>query len=106
MEIGIIGAGAAGLTAAWLLNGNHNVTLFEKQDRLGGHAQTVDIEIDGFEAQRSLSAFQGQNNLWLAGLYTHDIDSHESAIRSAVKVAEGLDPRSAGLKLLIESHSF
>ncbi|HKE03614.1 MAG TPA: FAD-dependent oxidoreductase, partial [Blastocatellia bacterium] len=47
MDIGIIGAGAAGLTAAWLLNDNHNVTLFEKQNRLGGHAHTVDVEIDG-----------------------------------------------------------
>ncbi|MCI0389640.1 MAG: FAD-dependent oxidoreductase [Acidobacteria bacterium] len=47
MDIGIIGAGAAGLAAAWLLNDNHNVTLFEKQNRLGGHAHTVDFEIDG-----------------------------------------------------------
>ena len=70
------------------------------------HSPLPKIGLRYFEAQRSLAAFQGQNNLWLAGLYTHDIDSHESAIRSAVKVAEGLDPRSAGLKLLIESHSF
>jgi predicted NAD/FAD-binding protein len=59
-----------------------------------------------FEAQRSLVALQGQNNLWLAGLYTHDVDSHESAILSAVKVAERLDPQSANLKRLIESRSF
>ena len=47
MRIGIIGAGAAGLTACWLLSENHDVTLFEKQDRLGGHAQTVEVEQDG-----------------------------------------------------------
>ena len=41
MRIGIIGAGAAGLTASWLLSENHDVTLYEKQDRLGGHAHTV-----------------------------------------------------------------
>lgn len=47
MEIGIIGAGASGLTAAWLLQEHHNVTVFEKQDRVGGHAHTVDIAVDG-----------------------------------------------------------
>lgn len=47
MDIGIIGAGAAGLTAAWLLNDNHNVTVFEKENRLGGHAHTVEVERDG-----------------------------------------------------------
>jgi predicted NAD/FAD-binding protein len=47
MRIGIIGGGAAGLTTAWLLERDHDVTLFEKDDRLGGHAHTVDIEVDG-----------------------------------------------------------
>jgi uncharacterized protein len=47
MQIGIIGAGASGLTAAWLLQEHHNVTVFEKQDRLGGHAHTVDVGVDG-----------------------------------------------------------
>jgi predicted NAD/FAD-binding protein len=47
MRIGIIGAGAAGLTACWLLSENHDVTLFERQDRLGGHAHTVEVEQNG-----------------------------------------------------------
>src|SRR5258707_7843538 len=47
MKIGIIGSGGAGLTAAWLLQAHHEVTLFEKQDRFGGHADTVDVEQDG-----------------------------------------------------------
>jgi predicted NAD/FAD-binding protein len=47
MNIGIIGAGAAGLTAAWLLNENHNVTIFEKESRLGGHAHTIEVATDG-----------------------------------------------------------
>lgn len=44
MRIGIIGAGAAGLTASWLLSDHHEVTVFEKESRLGGHAHTVEIE--------------------------------------------------------------
>ncbi len=47
MRIAIIGAGAAGLTASWLLSENHDVTLFERQDRLGGHAHTVEVEQNG-----------------------------------------------------------
>jgi predicted NAD/FAD-binding protein len=47
MRIGIIGGGASGLITAWLLQQNHQVTLFEKQDRLGGHANTIEIESKG-----------------------------------------------------------
>ena len=47
MRIGIIGGGAAGLATAWLLERDHDVTLFEKDERFGGHAHTVDIEVDG-----------------------------------------------------------
>lgn len=45
MKIGIIGAGAAGLVAAWLLNEHHEVTVFERQHRPGGHAYTADITL-------------------------------------------------------------
>ncbi len=58
---------------------------------------------DYFRMQPKLAARQGQDRLWLAGLYTHDIDCHESAILSAVKVAEGLAPRSANLTRLLGS---
>ncbi|GAA5196059.1 FAD-dependent oxidoreductase [Microbacterium jejuense] len=55
MRIGIIGGGAAGLSTAWLLEQHHDVTLFEKDDRLGGHAHTIDIEVAG----RTLSVDAG-----------------------------------------------
>jgi uncharacterized protein len=47
MKIAIIGSGIAGLTAAWLLDQNHEVTIFEKNEVLGGHALTVNFEING-----------------------------------------------------------
>jgi len=46
-KIAVIGAGIAGLGAAWALRKVHDVTVFEKRDRLGGHANTVDIDYDG-----------------------------------------------------------
>ncbi len=47
MRIAIIGGGVAGLTAAWLLQDQHDVTLIERAPRFGGHAHTVHIERDG-----------------------------------------------------------
>lgn len=44
--VAVIGSGAAGLGAAWLLaRGGYTVHLFESQSRAGGHANTVDIPI-------------------------------------------------------------
>ena len=47
MHVAIIGAGGAGLTSAWLLNGSHDVPLYEKEDRLSGHAHTLTIDVKG-----------------------------------------------------------
>ncbi len=47
MKVGIIGAGAAGLATAWLLDKDHEIILFERQERIGGHAQTVPISVNG-----------------------------------------------------------
>lgn len=47
MEIAVIGAGIAGLTAAHRLAPQHRVTLFEANDYPGGHTHTVDVEWRG-----------------------------------------------------------
>jgi uncharacterized protein len=43
-KIAVVGSGISGLSAAWLLSKNHRVTLFEKDDRLGGHSNTVNVK--------------------------------------------------------------
>lgn len=40
-SIGIVGAGIAGLTCAYLLSSEHRVTVFEADARVGGHSNTV-----------------------------------------------------------------
>lgn len=42
-HIAVVGAGAAGLSAAWLLSRRYRVTLYEADRRLGGHANTVEV---------------------------------------------------------------
>ena len=39
----VIGSGDAGLTAAYLLQRRYDVTLFEADDRVGGHAHTHEL---------------------------------------------------------------
>lgn len=47
MRIAIIGSGIAGLASAWWLDGEHEVTLFEANDYLGGHTHTHDVRVGG-----------------------------------------------------------
>lgn len=56
-----------------------------------------------FEAQRSLAPIQSRDNLWFAGMYTHDVDCHESAITSGIQVAQCLAPEAPRLKQLFPS---
>ena len=45
MKIAIIGSGISGLTSAYLLNRNHDITVFEANDYIGGHTHTHNIKI-------------------------------------------------------------
>jgi len=47
MRIAIIGSGIAGLVCAWKLGRDHDVTLYEANDYLGGHTHTHSVEQDG-----------------------------------------------------------
>ncbi len=47
MRIGIIGAGGAGLCAAWLLEQDHEVVVFERNAVPGGHARTTSVDRGG-----------------------------------------------------------
>jgi uncharacterized protein len=41
MRIAVIGAGVAGPGAAWSLSRHHNVVVYEREARFGGHASTT-----------------------------------------------------------------
>lgn len=47
-RIAVIGAGISGLACAYFLSRAHEVILFEADNYLGGHTNTVDVNLDGF----------------------------------------------------------
>lgn len=46
-KVAIVGGGISGLTAAYALRDHAYTTLFEANDYIGGHTNTVDIEVEG-----------------------------------------------------------
>ncbi|WWC69966.1 uncharacterized protein I206_103910 [Kwoniella pini CBS 10737] len=51
MRIAIVGTGVSGISALWLLNefSEHEVNIYEKDDRPGGHTNTVEFKREGKE---------------------------------------------------------
>ena len=49
-SVAVVGSGVAGLTAAYVLGRDREVTLFEADDRFGGHAHTHQIDEHGVDS--------------------------------------------------------
>lgn len=47
MKLAIVGTGIAGMTAAHLLHEEHDLTIFEAGAYIGGHTNTVDVNLQG-----------------------------------------------------------
>jgi predicted NAD/FAD-binding protein len=47
LKIAIAGTGISGLSAAWLLSQRHQVTVYERADRVGGHSNTILAAVGG-----------------------------------------------------------
>jgi uncharacterized protein len=71
-SVAVIGAGVSGLTAAYLLSRTHEVTLFEAESRLGGHAHTHDVTDSDGRQHAVDSGFIVHNDVtypWLRKLF-------------------------------------
>jgi predicted NAD/FAD-binding protein len=47
MRIAIIGTGISGMTSAYLLSEDHEVVVYEANNYIGGHTNTVDVSLNG-----------------------------------------------------------
>src|SRR5512135_417535 len=47
LKVAIVGTGISGLSAAWLLSQCHDVTVYERADRIGGHSNTILASVGG-----------------------------------------------------------
>lgn len=73
MKIAVIGSGISGNSAAWALHKKHEVTLYERRKRLGGHSATVDIDYDGqsISVDTGFIVYNGLNYPNLTALFDH-----------------------------------
>ena len=71
MKIAVVGSGIAGLGAAWLLSRQHEVVLFEREARLGGHTHTHRVTMQGreFAVDTGFIVFNNENYPLLARLF-------------------------------------
>jgi uncharacterized protein len=75
-SVAVIGAGVSALSAAYLLSRTHDVTVFEAEGRLGGHAHTHDLTDSDGQPQAVDSGFIVCNKVtypWLRGTPTSSI---------------------------------
>ncbi|MEO0329049.1 MAG: FAD-dependent oxidoreductase [Pseudomonadota bacterium] len=92
MKIAVIGSGIAGNAAAWALSRKHNVTVYEKQNRLGGHSATVDFEADGIRlpVDTGFIVYNEQNYPLLTKLLAFlDVETKPSEMTFSVSLDDG-----------------
>ena len=91
-NIAVIGSGISGLSAAWLLSKNHNVTLLEADTRLGGHTNTVDMDVNGetVAVDTGFICFNSATYPNLVALFDHlDVAVHDTTMGFAVSRFSG-----------------
>lgn len=101
-RIAIVGAGVTGLGAAWLLHKTHTVTLFEKNDYLGGHTHTIEVpQADGshLPVDTGFIVYNERNYPNLIGLLAElDVPTRAASMSFAFSLNQGeLEYSGSGL---------
>ncbi|NBN62405.1 NAD(P)-binding protein [Microvirga tunisiensis] len=92
MRIAVIGSGISGNSAAYALCDQHEVILYEKRLRPGGHSATVDIDYDGLPmtVDTGFIVYNELNYPNLTALFAHlDVKTEASDMSFALSVDGG-----------------
>lgn len=94
MRIAIIGTGIAGNAAAYALSTStgHDLTIYEREGRLGGHSATVDVTLDGMTmaVDTGFIVYNEMNYPNLTALFAHlGIATQDSTMSFAVSARGG-----------------
>ena len=92
LRVAVVGSGISGSSAAWALNPVHDVTLYESQDRPGGHTATVDVDHDGVPVavDTGFIVYNEANYPDLTALFAHlGVTTHESDMSFSLSLDHG-----------------
>jgi len=91
-RIAVIGTGVSGLGSAYLLHPDHDITVYEKAGRIGGHSRTVTVDYDGqaIPVDTGFIVFNRPNYPNLSGLFAHlGVSTHASDMTFAASIRDG-----------------
>ncbi|MBD8555785.1 FAD-dependent oxidoreductase [Rhizobium sp. CFBP 8762] len=92
LKIAVVGSGVSGSSAAWALHTAHDVTLYEKDQRAGGHTATVDIDYDGTKlaVDTGFIVYNEANYPNLTALFAHlGVQTHQSDMSFSLSLDNG-----------------
>ena len=104
MKIAVIGSGISGLSAAYYLSKKHKVDLFEKDNKFGGHANTLKVIYDNKKqvaVDIGFMVFNQKTYPKLINFFSLDVEGAE------LEVLDGFDFNEYKIQyLLIEARDF
>jgi predicted NAD/FAD-binding protein len=92
LSVAVVGSGISGSAAAWALRDVHDVTLYEKAPRAGGHTATVEVDYDGrrIAVDTGFIVYNEPNYPNLTALFaTLGVETHPSSMSFSLSLDQG-----------------